>query len=303
MTTLRDWLRAYLGELEQERSISANTLQSYRSDLNDFIAMMEAAGVTKPTEIRTFHIQTYLNKLRAEGRSVATVNRRIVSIRAFCNELAIRRALDYNPAMQLESAKIERKPPQAIETEEMVKLLELPDVRTDHGLRDRAMLELLYASGLRVSEMIALDIGHIRLDMGFLLCLGSRGKERMVPIGSHCTEWMTRYMEQSRPRLLHPDKPISAIFVNNLGGRLTRQGFWKIMKKYAAQLGIDISPHTLRQSFAVHLLGNGADLRAVQEMLGHAAPATTQAYQPPAKLKLKEVYEMSHPRARTSRLE
>ncbi|MFC5531677.1 tyrosine recombinase [Cohnella yongneupensis] len=297
--TLRHWLHTYLSELESERRVQGNTLQSYKSDLNDFLASLEASEVTKPSDLRTFHIQTYLNNLRTEGRSVATINRRIVSIRAFCNDLAIRRALDYNPAMQLESAKVERKPPQAIAMEEMVKLLELPDSRTDPGLRDRAMLELLYASGLRVSEMIALDIGHIRLDMGFLLCLGSRGKERMVPIGSHCTEWITRYLEQARPRLVHPDKPVNAIFVNNTGGRLTRQGFWKIMKKYAAMLGIDISPHTLRQSFAVHLLDNGADLRAVQEMLGHAAPATTQAYQMPVKLKLKEVYERNHPRAKT----
>ena len=303
MTTLREWLLVFLSELGQGRKVSANTLQSYKSDLNDFLVSLESADVTKPTEVRTYHIQTYLNELRAQGKSAATLNRRIVSIRAFCNELAIRRALDYNPAMRLESAKVERKPPQAIGADEMVKLLELPDVRTDQGLRDRAMLELLYASGLRVSEMIALDIGHIRLDMGFLLCLGSRGKERMVPIGSHCTEWISRYTEQSRPRLIHPDKPVNAMFVNSAGGRLTRQGFWKIMKKYAVQLGIDISPHTLRQSFAVHLLDNGADLRAVQEMLGHAAPATTQTYQTPAKLKLKEVYDQSHPRARTPRLE
>lgn len=299
MTTLREWQDAYVSEMARERRRSANTLNGYAGDLNDFVGAMERAGVTKPTELRPYHIQTYLNQLREDGRSAATVNRRIVSIRAFCNELAIRRALELNPAMRLEAAKVERKPPRAMSEEDMLRLLELPDVRSDQGIRDRAMLELLYASGLRVSEMIALDSGHIRLDMGFLLCLGSRGKERMVPIGSHCTEWMARYMEEARPRLLHPDKPSSAIFVNNVGGRLTRQGFWKIMKKYAAILGTDISPHTLRQSFAVHLLDNGADVRAVQEMLGHAAPSTTQAYQQPVKLKLKEVYERNHPRART----
>lgn len=299
MKTLREWLGTYLDELGRERKVSGNTLQSYKSDLNDFIASLETAEVTKPAELRAYHIQTYLNRLRTEGRTASTVNRRIVSIRAFCNELAIRRALDYNPAMQLEAAKIERKAPQALAEGDTIRLLELPDTRTDHGLRDRAMLELLYASGLRVSEMIALDVGHIRLDMGFLLCLGSRGKERMVPIGAHGTSWIARYLEEARPRLLHPDKPSAALFVNNLGGRLTRQGFWKIMKKYGAALGVDVSPHSLRQAFAVHLLDRGADVRAVQEMLGHAATATTQAYQTPAKLKLKEVYERNHPRART----
>lgn len=298
MKTLRDWLLAFLDELERERKVSANTLQSYKSDLNDFLASLETAEVTKPAELRAYHIQTYLNRLKADGRSAATINRRIVSIRAYCNDLTMRRALDYNPAMRLESARIERKAPQALAEDETARLLELPDTRTDHGLRDRAMLELLYASGLRVSEMIALDVGHVRLDMGFLLCLGSRGKERMVPIGALGAEWIARYAEQARPRLLHPDKPENALFVNNLGGRLTRQGFWKIMKKYGVALGVDISPHTLRQAFAVHLLGRGADVRAVQEMLGHAATATTQAYQPPAKLKLKEVYERNHPRAK-----
>lgn len=299
MKTLREWQEAYVSEMGRDRSMSANTLSGYASDLNDFVGSLEQAGVTKPGELRSYHIQTYLNRLREEGRTAATINRRIVSIRAFCNELAIRRALEMNPAMQLEAARIERKPPQTLSEEDTVRLLELPDVRTEQGLRDRAMLELLYASGLRVSEMIALDVGHIRLDMGFLLCLGSRGKERMVPIGSHCLEWLRRYMEEARPGLLSPDKPSPAIFVNHLGGRLTRQGFWKIMKKYALMLGTDISPHTLRQAFAVHLLDNGADVRAVQEMLGHAAPSTTQAYQQPVKLKLKEVYERNHPRARS----
>jgi integrase/recombinase XerD len=144
-----------------------------------------------------------------------------------------------------------------------------------------------------------LDIGHVRLDMGFLLCLGSGGRERMVPVGDQGTSWVAKYLEEVRPRHANPDKPNDALFLNHLGLRLTRQGFWKVMKKYANQIGMAISPHTLRHSFAAHLLDNGADIRAVQEMLGHSDPSTTQMYQTSAKLKIKEVYERNHPRARS----
>lgn len=298
--TIQSWLQTYLSELTRERRVSANTVQSYAGDLADFQAAMAARDIAEPGQLRPVHLQAYVNDMRVRGMSAATITRKIASLRQFCKYLAIRRVLDYNPALQLEAPKREKRAPKALAPSDMDKLLDLPDTDTDQGLRDRAMLELLYAAGLRVSELISLDTGHIRLDMGFLLISDSGGKERMVPLGDHCAFWVAKYMEEVRTRLLEaagkPDEP--ALFLNHHGGRLTRQGFWKLLKKYASQLGLDISPHSLRHSFAIHLLDNGADIRAVQEMLGHAAPATTQAYQQGAKPKIKEVYERNHPRAR-----
>ncbi|MEQ4483027.1 site-specific tyrosine recombinase XerD [Cohnella silvisoli] len=296
---IRSWLRSYLSYMVEERGVTRNTEQSYFSDLSDFVTYLESNQVSGANDLRAHHLTSYLNEMRKEGRRAATITRRIVSIRSFCKFLTIRRALDYNPALQLESPKADKKSPRSIASVDMDKLLELPDTSTDMGLRDRAMLELLYATGLRVTELISLDVGHVRLDMGFLLCLGTGGRERMVPVGSHGTAWVSKYLEEARPRLINEDKSDEALFVNHLGTRLTRQGFWKMMKKYAFKLGLDITPHTMRHSFATHLLDNGADIRAVQEMLGHADPSTTQMYQSSAKLKIKEVYERSHPRAKT----
>jgi integrase/recombinase XerD len=299
MMEMRSWLQTYLAYMVKERRVTRNTELSYYSDLSDFVRNMEANQVYKADELRAHHITSYLNDLRKEGRSAATITRRIVSIRSFCKYLTIHRGIDYNPALQLETPKADKKPSQALSTTDLDKLLELPDTSYDMGLRDRAMLELLYATGLRVTELISLDIEHVRLDMGFLLCLGSGGRERMVPVGSQGTSWVSKYLEEARPRLVHKEKSNEALFVNHLGTRFTRQGFWKVMKKYANQLGIDITPHTLRHSFATHLLDNGADIRAVQEMLGHADPSTTHMYQSSVKLKIKEEYERNHPRART----
>jgi len=296
---LRNWLQSYLAYMVEERGVSRNTGQSYYSDLSDFVAYLESNLVDQAKDLRAHHLTSYLNEMRLAGRSTSTITRRIVSIRSFCKFLTIQKAVDFNPAIQLEAPKADKKPPRTVETNELDKLLELPDTDTIIGLRDRAMLELLYASGLRVTELISLNIDHVRLDMGFLLCLGSGGRERMVPVGAHGTSWVRKYLENARPELAIKDKLDTALFVNHLGSRLTRQGFWKMMKKYSSQLGMNITPHTLRHSFAKHLLDNGADIRAVQEMLGHSDPATTQQYQAASKLKVKEVYERSHPRARS----
>ncbi|WP_130616479.1 site-specific tyrosine recombinase [Cohnella abietis] len=294
---MKGWLQSYQSYMADERKVSISTVKSYISDLSDFVSYLEANQVNEAMELKAHHLTNYLNNMRTEGRTTATITRRIVSIRSFCKYLTIKRALDYNPAIQLESPKAVKKPPKSLTPVNLDKLLELPDTSSDMGLRDRAMLELLYASGLRVSELTALDKGHVRLDMGFLLCWGSGKRERMVPVGSHGTSWVSRYLEQARPCLVNPDKPEDALFLNHLGTRMTRQGFWKIMKKYANQLGFTITPHMLRHTFATHLLDNGADIRAVQEMLGHSDPSTTQMYQSASKLKIKEVYESNHPRA------
>ncbi|RED61604.1 tyrosine recombinase [Cohnella lupini] len=293
-------LKSYMVYMVEERGIARNTEQSYFSDLSHFVAWLKANQIHLANELRAHHISSYLKDMLKEGRTTATVTRRTVSIRSFCKYLTIQRAIDYNPAIQLESPKADKKTlPLTLQADELNKLLEMPDTSDEMGIRDRAMLELLYATGLRVTELVTLDIAHVRLDMGFLLCLGSGGRERMVPIGSHGTAWVKAYLADARPKLVRTDKPNDSLFLNHLGMRLTRQGFWKVMKKYAVRLGIDITPHTLRHSFATHLLDNGADVRAVQEMLGHVATSTTQLYQTSAKLKIKEVYELNHPRARS----
>lgn len=299
MMELRIWLHTYLAYLVEERRVAPNTMQGYSSDLSDFLAYLESNQMTRANELRPHHLNSYLNHLRNEGRTIATITRRIVSIRSYCKFLTIQRAIDYNPAIQLEAPKPDKKTPKIVDALVLDKLLELPDTSNEMGLRDRAMLELLYATGLRVTELVMLDINHVRLDMGFLLCLGSGGRERMVPVGSHGSTWVAKYLEEARPQLARQDKLNDALFLNHLGTRLTRQGFWKLMKRYAVQLGLDMTPHTLRNSFATHLLDNVADIRAVQEMLGHADPSTTQQYLSSAKLKIKEIYEQSHPRARS----
>ncbi|MFC5403886.1 tyrosine recombinase [Cohnella soli] len=296
---LGDWIRRYIDFVKEQRGKSANTVLGYTADLEHFRRCLEDAGVGYPFEIRPHHLSVYMNDLRQEGKSIATIRRRTVAIRAFCKYLAIHRAVDYDPSMQLESPKAEKKLPATIEQAELEALLDLPDVSEEAGVRDRALLELSYASGLRASELVALDVASVRLDMGFLLCLGSGGRERMVPFGSQASYWVERYLSEVRPNLESADKPTNALFLNRAGGRLTRQGFWKILKMYADKLGVKASPHTLRHSFAAHLLRNGADVRAVQEMLGHTELATTQMYVSGAKPKIKENYERNHPRAQS----
>jgi integrase/recombinase XerD len=297
---LQSWLQPFAAYLIDERGIAQSTQQSYQSDLADFLAYTDSLEICEPNELKAHHITAYLSQLKRQGRSAATISRRIVSIRTFCKFLTVERAVNYNPAMQVESPKVEKNPPVALTSSELDRLLQLPDTAKEQGLRDRAILELLYATGLRATEMTSLNVKNIRLDMGFLLCLGSGGRERMVPIGSYGAFWVTRYLNEARGRLVSDTNlEQDALFVNHAGQRLTRQGFWKIIKKYANQLGIEMTPNTLRHSFAAHMLENGADIRAVQEMMGHSAASSTQIYQTAAKVKIKEVYDRSHPRART----
>jgi integrase/recombinase XerD len=296
---LRSLLNAYLVYLKEERGVSRGTEQSYLGDLSDFLNFLDRQRAGLAAELRAAHLTAYVNEMRAQGRSSATIARRIAALRSFCKYLVLKRIVDIDPAMQLEAPKAEKKAPKTIQSGELDKLLELPDVSQPLGIRDKAMLELLYATGLRVSELASLDAEHVRLDMGFLLCLGSGGRERMVPVGASGNHWVSKYVLEVRPNLLEPGRSEDALFLNQQGSRLTRQGIWKILKNYAGKIGMDASPQALRGSFASHLLENGADLRAVQEMLGVSSAAALQPYLSAAKPRLTEVYERNHPRAGT----
>lgn len=302
---MNDHLQSFVRFLTEERGLAINTLHSYERDLIQFLGYLQGQGIVALSDTSRFHIQGYLLHLKKLNRSSATLSRTMVSIRSFYQFLLKEKIVAHNPTLNMDAPKPEKKLPKVLTISDVERLLEAPDTTTPYGIRDKAMLELLYAAGIRVSELVSLDAGSLNLDMGFIRCVGKGCKERIVPIGQVACDWLDRYVRHARPQLVRPETGESALFVGHLGTRLTRQGFWKLMKKYArdACIAKDITPHTLRHSFAAHLLENGADLRAVQEMLGHADISTTQVYAHVVKTRLKEVYNHAHPRAKGQRTE
>jgi integrase/recombinase XerD len=284
--------------LAVEKGLAANTLESYQRDLVTYVSYLREQGVTRIEETTRGQIIGYLLMLQEKGRATATLSRNLASIRAFYQFLVRDRYLDKDPSIHLETPKIEKRLPKVLAVDEVERLLEGPVTSRPAGLRDKAMLELLYATGIRVSELVHLHVGDVNLDMGFLKCMGKGSKERIIPLGRTAIDVVREYIMTGRPRLLK-QKSETALFLNHLGKRITRQGFWKIIKKYAVQANIraEITPHTLRHSFATHLLENGADLRSVQEMLGHADISTTQIYTHVTRTRIKDVYAKTHPRA------
>ena len=249
------------------------------------------------TEVLTQEVEHYAAALTRKGRSAATVTRSIASIKSFYSCLVTLGIMDHNPAKGVVPAKVERKLPQILTGKEVELLLEQPECTDLKGYRDRAMLELLYATGIRVSELIALDVDDLNLSAGMLRC-ASKGKERVIPLYQTAVRALSEYLHRVRPQLVESPSE-TALFVNMSGDRMSRQGFWKLIKYYQEKAGIekDITPHTLRHSFAAHLLENGADLRSIQEMLGHADISSTQIYSRLLNQRLKDVYHTAHPRA------
>lgn len=289
----------FLAYLSAERGLALNTLESYGRDLKQFIAFLDRADPPAALEAATTAaVIGYLRQLQDEGKAPATVARRLAAIKAFYQFLVRERRLDRDPTAHLATPKLQKRLPRVLSVREVESLLRQPDPTASSGLRDHAMLEILYATGIRVSELVSLDVEHVNLDMGFLRCTGKGSKERVIPIGSLAIQSCREYLKSGRNRLLRDPAEVG-LFLNHHGRRLTRQGFWKILKKYSRQAHItaDITPHTLRHSFATHLLENGADLRSVQEMLGHADISTTQIYTHVTRGRLKEVYARTHPRA------
>ncbi|MCF2595894.1 site-specific tyrosine recombinase XerD [Pseudoflavonifractor phocaeensis] len=291
-----DWLSVYEDYLTNEKHASANTVSSYLRDVRQFAKEMEERDIPL-TEVLSQDVDEYAHSLSRKGKSPATVTRSVASIKSFYNCLIGLGAVDRNPAKGVTPAKVERKLPQVLTGKEVELFLEQPECTDLKGYRDRAMLELLYATGIRVSELIALDVDDLNLPGGVLKCY-SKGKERIIPLYPAAIRALNEYVHNVRPQLVDALDE-TALFVNMNGERMSRQGFWKLIKYYQEKAGIkkDITPHTLRHSFAAHLLENGADLRSIQEMLGHADISSTQIYSRLLNQKIKDVYLKAHPRA------
>lgn len=296
--TLRELLDDFLYYLAVERGLAENTLASYHTDLEQYLNYLAEARVTSIKDTSRGLIVAYLVHLQSQGRSPATICQHLAAIRSFYQFLVREGILSSDPTATMESPRQTKKLPRVLTVEEIELLLKQPQPKTPAGLRDKAMLELLYASGLRVSELVALNVDQVNLQGEYVRCLGKGSRERVVPIGSVACFYLKAYLEQGRIHLLK-DKKEPSLFVNQQGKRLSRQGCWKIIKAYARAAGLprNITPHTLRHSFATHLLENGADLRSVQELLGHADISTTQIYTHLTQKKIREIYNHTHPRA------
>lgn len=297
MNAIYDLIDQYINYLIVEKGLADATIESYSGDLKKFADCLKSEKVGKIDAIDTAVILKYLIRLRKEGLTARSRARHLVTLRGFFKFLIQEKAIKKDPTRIVDLPKTGIKLPDVLSTDQILMIINAPDAATHRGARDAAMLELLYAAGLRVSELIHVTLQDVNMEMGFVRTFGKGSKERIVPIGSQAREKINAYVADSRPRLLkhHVSK---FLFVARAGKPMTRQGFWKLLKKYAVQAGIDkkITPHSFRHSFASHLLEGGADLRAVQMMLGHVDISTTQIYTHVARDHLKKLHEKFHPR-------
>lgn len=290
-------LNDFTNYLVTDKKVSANTLQSYIRDIKQYMEYLQSSGITGCTNVTPTAYLGYITYLQKMGKAPTSVSRVIASTRSFYRYLCSKKMCDINPVEKVHALKSERKLPQILTGDEIQLLLAQPSGKDFKGKRDKAMLELLYATGIRVTELVSLDIGDINLEIGYIICK-RQTKERIIPIYPRAASALKEYINDERNFML--DESSDALFVNTNGIRLTRQGFWKIIKSYAEKANInkDITPHTLRHSFATHLLENGADIKSLQEMLGHADVSSTQIYTSIIKNKINEVYKNAHPLAR-----
>jgi integrase/recombinase XerD len=288
----------FLSTLTVERGVADNTLAAYSRDLRRYLAFLAGNGVSSPGEVSLAHLQAFLVSLRDSGLSPRSAARTISALRTFHRFLAVQGYVQSDPTSLLRTPRVPRSLPNVLSGDEVERLLQAPDISKPRGLRDRAMLELLYATGLRVSELLSLSLTALDPTVGFVRCLGKGAKERVVPVGSSALTWLSEYLTRGRPSLA-TGRHTSLLFLGRGDRRLTRQAFWKSVRSYAGRAGISkrITPHTLRHSFATHLLEHGADLRSVQMMLGHADISTTQIYTHVGRARLREIHERFHPRS------
>ena len=297
---MEDQLKLFLHFLAVDKGLAKNTILSYERDIKSYVRYLKnVESINGLNDVQRVHIVQFLGFLKDQGKSSKTLARHVASIRAFHQFLLREKAVDHDPTVHIEAPRLEKSLPKVLSLPEVERLLEAPKLDDHFGVRDKAMLEILYATGMRVSELIDLDTEHVQLEMGFVRCAGTGKKERIIPLGKTAAESIRLYLEVGRPKFVTPKHQEEALFLNHQGKRLSRQGFWKILKKLARDSGIEkeLTPHTLRHSFAAHLLENGADIKAVQEMMGHADISTTQIYTQVSKPRIKDVYSKFHPRA------
>ncbi len=291
-------IKNFINYLAVERGLAANTVISYALDLKQFKIFCLRRQIRDINSLDRVIIMNYILDLKKKGRSTATIARQMAALKVFSRYLVDEGWLEKEPTENMESPGVKKKLPAVLDQEEVARLMEQPRVGNTPGLRDKAMLELMYATGMRVSELLSLDVNHVDCEHGFVRCMGKGSKERIVPVGTIAAKFLSEYLRRGRAKIKTSSNQ-KALFLNMRGKRLTRQGFWKILKKHAraAGIAIEITPHTLRHSFATHLLENGADLRSVQEMLGHADISTTQIYTHLTDTRLRDEFKKYHPRA------
>jgi integrase/recombinase XerD len=290
-------LMEFLGYLTIEKGLAANTCSAYERDVSKYLNFLVGAGIADLNSVEAENVTAFLDSLKKSGMAAASVSRAIASLRAFHKFLVLENQLPSNPTEDLRSPRKPLRLPGVLTIEQVRAILEQPFPETGRGRRDRAIIETLYSCGLRVSELVSLNLADLDFEDGYLLCLGKGSKQRLVPFGWAAKEALQDYL-LSRSALSRGSHLEQAVFLNAQGRRLSRQSCWKITKKYAAKVGVkNLYPHSLRHSFATHLLKGGADLRAVQEMLGHASISTTQIYTSLTREDLHEIYRESHPRA------
>jgi integrase/recombinase XerD len=287
----------YLNYLLIERGVAQNTLEAYGRDLRRFLVFMEQKGLTQLQEATPEVLIEYLIQIKNEGLSANSMNRSLAALRGFYKYLLMEKKIEQTPLANIELAKVWMRLPDTVSKEEMKVILAQPGSDTAAAIRNTAMLELLYATGIRVSELINLTMNSINWQVGFLTVMGKGNKERIVPIGKTAYDCVRVYVDNARPQLMQK-KSTDMLFLNRFGGKFTRQGFWKMVVRYAKKAGLQkkVHPHTFRHSFASHLLEGGADLRIVQVMLGHADISTTQIYTHITRDRLKEIHQKYHPR-------
>lgn len=285
--------------LTVELGLSVNTRQAYERDLRLFCKTLGFKNSDALVNVSREQITGYMTQLKEKGLAAATIARKLAAIKAFYRFMTAEGYMDANPAEVVEAGTKGIKLPRVLSEDEVVRLLNQPDITTAEGFRDRTMLEVLYATGMRVSELINLTLERVDLNMKYIIAFGKGSKERIVPLGSVAAEFLQQYLEKVRPKLTHEDRNTNIVFLAFGGHELTRQRFWQIIRVYGRKANINkaLTPHILRHSFATHLLDNGADLRSVQELLGHSDISTTQIYTHLTNKRLRDIYAKAHPRA------
>jgi integrase/recombinase XerD len=289
-------LEQFMGYIAAERGLALNTRQAYRRDIERYIRFLEQQGrAVDGTDQRL--LVEYLSRLRQAGLGMRSVARHLSSLKVFYRFLKAEKHISVDPTLNMDTPRVWKKLPNALSIQQVKKLLQQPDTSRPLGIRDRTMLEVLYATGMRISELLGLGLNSLNLEMGYLLCYGKGAKERVVPMGTQAADWLKQYLDRARPQLVRQSRS-NHLFVNKRGQPMSRQGCWKIIKGYALRAGVTgVTPHVLRHSFASHLLERGADLRSVQLMLGHADISTTQIYTHVRQERLRRIYQQFHPRA------